>query len=182
MFHNHAAFAALYPDHAACQAPVPLCAARLLRGEALATAISPVVARAAAGVVPGRLRGALEKIEAGQIVSGWALDESHPELPLLLEVLVEEQVIGTVLACAPREDRRLPGLPPTRCAFSFNAPARLRPEQISSLRIRRAADGAELDDGARRRDAGGGFIGRRFATGRLKRAVRGFDPASILST
>jgi len=59
-------------------------------------------------------------------------------------VLAEDQVIGTVLACEFREDLRAAGLAEGRCAFTFNAAERLRPEQIASLRIRRAADGAEL--------------------------------------
>jgi hypothetical protein len=31
-------------------------------------------------------------------LDGWAHDEAHPELPVLLEILLEGKVIGTALA------------------------------------------------------------------------------------
>jgi hypothetical protein len=143
MFHNHAEFHDMYPDHLA-PAVVTLCASRPARGEKLAAAIAPVIARAASRVTPGRLRGVFEPVAAVGGVSGWARDEAFPELPVLLEILAEDQLIGTVLACDFRAELRAAGLAEGRCAFTFNAAERLRPEQIASLRVRRAADGAEL--------------------------------------
>lgn len=150
LFENHAEFYDLYPQSRPPET-VTLCAPRPLRGEKLAAAVAPVAARAASRVTPGRLRGVFARVAADSRLIGWAQDETYPDLPVLLEVLSEDQVIGTVLACEFREDLRAAGLAEGRCAFTFNAPERLRPEQIASLRIRRAADGAELwmmDSGA----------------------------------
>jgi hypothetical protein len=142
-FHNHAEFSLLYPQHRPPET-VSLCAPRPESGEKLAAAIAPIAARAAAGLPAGKLRGVFEKIEMDWKISGWAMDESYPDLPVLLEVVAEDGVIGTVLACDYRADLQAAGLGRGRCAFTFNAPERLRPEQLASLQIRRAADGAPL--------------------------------------
>jgi autotransporter passenger strand-loop-strand repeat protein len=142
-FHNHAEFSLLYPQHRPPET-VSLCAPRPESGEKLAAAIAPIAARAAAGLPAGKLRGVFEKIEMDWKISGWAMDESYPDLPVLLEVVAEDGVIGTVLACDFRADLQAAGLGRGRCAFTFNAPERLRPEQLASLQIRRAADGAPL--------------------------------------
>jgi len=142
-FHNRAEFFALYPQHRPPEA-VSLCAPRPEQGENLAAALAPIAARAAAGRPIGALRGVFEKIEMDWKISGWAMDESQPDLPVLLEVVAADQVIGSVLACDYRADLQAAGLGRGRCAFTFNAPERLRPEQLASLQIRRAADGAPL--------------------------------------
>jgi autotransporter passenger strand-loop-strand repeat protein len=142
-FHNHAEFYALYPRHRPPET-VSLCAPRPEQGEKLAAALAPIAARAAAGLPVGKLRGVFEKIEMDWKISGWAMDESYPDLPVLLEVVAEDQVIGTVLACDYRRDLQAAGLGRGHCAFTYNAPERLRPEQLASLQIRRAADGAPL--------------------------------------
>ncbi|NNO17591.1 hypothetical protein EF952_30360, partial [Klebsiella pneumoniae] len=74
----------------------------------------------------------------------WAQDADHPELPVLLEVLLEDQVIGTVLACDFRKDLLAAGFGQGRCSFVFASPVKIRRELAGTLRIRRAADGAEI--------------------------------------
>jgi hypothetical protein len=103
-----------------------------------------VVARASAGVTCGRLRGSIDRVAGPWKIEGWAQDPDYPELPVLLEILLEDQVIGTVLACDFRKDLLEAGLGQGRCSFVFDSPVKLRPELAGTLRIRRIADGAEI--------------------------------------
>lgn len=139
-FHNHAEYRALYPD-----APEPtelkLCAPRPERGPALDEVARPLAARAAKGLTPGMLDGYIDKVTATEI-HGWAKDLAYPELPVLLEVLAGDEVLGTILACDPRGDLRTAGK--GNCAFSLTLVAPLPEEAFAALRIRRAVDGAEL--------------------------------------
>jgi len=138
-FHNAAEFYALYPDEPLVE-ELRLCAKRPERGAALAAALRPVAARAVAGTIPGPLQGWVESAQDWRI-QGWAIDLARPELPVLLEVLTGEKIIGTVLACEFREDLRQAGKGSGHCAFRFTPPFRLRGEPLT---IRRAADGAVL--------------------------------------
>ena len=142
-FHNAAEFAALYPDHAPPD-ELSLCAPRPERGAKLDAVLRPVVARASSALKPGPLRGYIDRIEAPWAIIGWATDTDHPELPVLLEVLLEDQVIGTVLACDHRADLAEAGIAQGRCAFFMKSPVRLRPESLATLRVRRASDKSEL--------------------------------------
>ena len=148
-FDNAADFYARYPEYRAPETP-SLCAERAEHGAKLDAALRPIVARATAGQTPGPLRGWIDRITGpwqlsgwGKI-AGWAQDTAHPELPVLLEVWLEEQLIGTVLACNFRVDLLAAGVGQGQAAFSFATPVKLRPEALETLRIRRAADGAEL--------------------------------------
>jgi hypothetical protein len=138
-FHNAAAFYAAFPGYAE-PADIALCAPRPLRGPALAAALAPVVARAAAGVAPGALRGCIDLMGADGVVEGWAQDIANPYLPVLLEVLQGERVLGQVLACDFREDLAAAGIGNGQCMFSFAVPDGMTGE----LRVRRAVDGAEV--------------------------------------
>jgi hypothetical protein len=137
-FHNAAEFYAMYPDAPPAEA-LRLCAPRPERGAKLAAALMPVVERA--GVAPGRLEGWLE-YAADWKITGWARDLAHPDLPVPLEILTGDHVIGTVLACDFRADLARAGK--GRCAFRFVPPKRLTAAVLASLVIRRAADQAEL--------------------------------------
>jgi hypothetical protein len=139
-FHNFAEFEALYPNHPPAVEHVPLCAPRPEHGMKLDAALRGVVARAGAGLKPGRLRGWVDIVEAPWRIEGWAQDMTRPELPVLLE----DRVVGTVLACQHRPDLAKAGHGQGRCAFALAAPVRLRPETLPSLRLRRASDHAEL--------------------------------------
>jgi autotransporter passenger strand-loop-strand repeat protein len=147
-FHNAAEYYALYPDDPSPEC-LRLCAARPERGAALDAALRPIVTRAAEGLAPGRLKGHIDRVAedraAGRIeIDGWALDEAHPELPVLLEVLAGDRVIGTVLACDHRVDLTKAGYGQGRCAFFFAAPDTLAPGEFGGLWVRRAADGKAL--------------------------------------
>lgn len=142
-FHNAAEFEALYPNHRP-PGELRLCAPRPERGPKLDEALRPVVARASAGLKYGLLRGSIDRIAGAWKIEGWAQDVDHPELPVLLEVLLDDQVIGTVLACDHRKDLLDSGLGQGQCSFVFDSPTKIRPEAAGTLRIRRACDGAEI--------------------------------------
>ncbi len=137
-FHNAAAFYAAFPDYVEPEA-ITLCAPRPQEGQALAAALRPVLARTR--VTPGALRGYVEEI--GEMMTGWALDEAHPEFPVSLAIYAGDEKLGEVLACAYRGDLAQAGLGGGRCLFSFpltgvSAPAR------AMLRVERLEDGAAL--------------------------------------
>jgi hypothetical protein len=140
-FHNQEEFYRLYPYYKTPER-LALCAARPERGEALDTVLRPIVAQAMKGVRPGPLIGYIDQVILPRRIEGWAHDASHPEMPVLLEVLLEGRVVGTVLACDYRADLKEAGFGNGRCAFNFNAPASFKPEDFPNIRIRRAADGA----------------------------------------
>jgi hypothetical protein len=146
-FHNAAEYAVLYPDDAPPE-DAALCAPRAVRGAKLAAAIGPVAARAGAGLRPGPMRGYLDAIALPFKIAGWAQDETYPVLPVLLDILLDDQVLGRVLACDYRGDLAEAGIGHGRAAFTFTAPFRLQPEQAERLHVRRAADGAALEPAA----------------------------------
>jgi hypothetical protein len=142
-FHNAAEFDRLYPHHVSPPQPL-LCAPRPDRGAELDAALRPVVARCAGFLPPGPLQGCVDRVGGAWTIDGWAFDPNHPDYPVLLEVLLEDRVIGTVLACDFRLDLKDAGLGRGRCAFFFSSPVRLHAESLDTLRIRRAADGTDL--------------------------------------
>ena len=62
----------------------------------------------------------------------------------MLEILLDERVVGTVLACDYRADLAEAGIGKGNRAFFYAWRRRLPLESWPALRIRRAADGAEL--------------------------------------
>ena len=146
-FANAAEYDLLYPEAGPAPDAFTLCAPRPEQGAKLEAALRPVLARVA--VTPGPLQGSIDRIDGAWRVQGWAHDPAHPDLPVLLEVELDGQVIGTVAACEQRDDLAQAGFARGRCAFTFTSPVRLRPERLHSLRIRRAADGASLAMDAR---------------------------------
>jgi hypothetical protein len=142
-FHNAAEYDALYPDEPPPEA-LSLCAARPERGAALDAVLRPLVAQAASGRATGPLHGVVDLVNGEWKLEGWAHDSHNAELPVLLEILLENRVIGSVLACDFREDLRQAGFGQGRCSFVFNSPVRLRPALWPNLQVRRAADGAPV--------------------------------------
>jgi hypothetical protein len=142
-FQNADEFAELYPDQPPA-AELTLCAPRPEHGARLDTAIRPVVARTADALTPGELRGSIDVVQAPWTINGWAQDTLHPELPVLLEVLVGGKIVGTMLACDYRADLDEAKIGAGRCAFFLTSPVRLRPEMLSTVEIRRASDHAAL--------------------------------------
>jgi hypothetical protein len=141
-FHNAADFYALYPDDAPPH-ELSLCASRPERGAKLEAALAPMIARAATGITPGTLDGFVD-MAGDWHIHGWALDTAHPDLPVLLDIFLAGEKIGTTLACHHREDLAAAGKGTGRCAFTFTTPRRLPPEAITTITIRRASDGAIL--------------------------------------
>jgi hypothetical protein len=141
-FHNVADFYARYPNHTE-PAMQTLCAARPLDGTALEKALGPIAALAATGRKPGALQGYIDEIRQPGQLRGWARDDSNPELPVLLEILVRGRVIGTILACDHRPDLQAAGHGSGRSAFTFTSPIGL-PSSPRDVQVRRAADGAWL--------------------------------------
>jgi hypothetical protein len=113
-----------------------------MAGPVLEHALRPIVARAAAAIVPGTLCGYVDEISATGLIRGWAWDKDNPELPVLLEILVHGRVIGTVLACDYRSDLQAAGYGQGDCGFSFFFPLGLPPGH--SVQVLRAADAAPL--------------------------------------
>lgn len=120
-----------------------LCAPRAESGAALDAVLRPVVAGASAGIAPGRLEGFIDR-GAGHEIDGWAFDADHPDLPVLLDILLDGAVIHTTLACAFRADLMAAGLGLGRCAFYATLAEPLPPDWSDRVQIRRAADGALL--------------------------------------
>ena len=165
-FANAAEYDLLYPEAGPAPDAFTLCAPRPEQGAKLEAALRPVLARVA--VTPGPLQGSIDRIDGAWRVQGWAHDPAHPDLPVLLEVELDGQVIGTVAACEQRDDLAQAGFARGRCAFTFTSPVRLRPERLHSLRIRRAADGASLAMDARCAAAIPPFQQPEAATARLR--------------
>jgi hypothetical protein len=109
----------------------------------LEAALHPVVARAAASLRPGRLEGFIDRVSA-TLIEGWAFDIDHPDMPVLLEVVLDDHVLFTALACDFRADLRQAGKGSGRCAFSLVPPVMLPDAWLPQLRVRREADRADL--------------------------------------
>jgi len=138
-FHNQADFAAQYPDYV----PPPvlsLCAPRPETGPALEALLHPVVARAAGSVTLGALHGYIDAVSEEGLVEGWARDADHEDLPVLLEILRGEELLGTALACQYRADVAQAGHGHGRYGFQFRVP----PADRHGIWVRRAGDGAVL--------------------------------------
>jgi len=111
---------------------------------ATVAALRDVVAQLSRAIMPGPLHGCIDHVEAPNKIMGWAQDQNHPDLPVLLEVLLADQVIGTVLACDYRTDLFEAGIGKGRCSFVFHSPVDLLPEAMANVRIRRSSDAAEI--------------------------------------
>jgi hypothetical protein len=137
-FHNAASFRARFGDVPAPEAPL-LCAPRPREGEVLATVLTQLVGLAEARITPGPMLGCVERI--GEVVSGWAFDPDHPELPVRLNLYEGARLMGSGLAMSDRQDMCLAGFGGGRVGFRFVIPA---PAYPASLHVRRAATGAVL--------------------------------------
>lgn len=146
-YHNVAEFYALYPDHLDIAVQV-LCAERPLAGPMLDAALRPVIARARAmmpqAAAPGPLYGWVDEVGADGRVTGWAFDPQTASLPVLLEVVLRGDVIGTVLACDYRADLEAARIGLGRCMFEVSIPGAQAAAMAGELQLRRADDGAVL--------------------------------------
>ncbi|MFG6082303.1 Hint domain-containing protein [Paracoccus litorisediminis] len=109
-----------------------------------------VVRRAADGQIiapvlcanPGPMHGHVDRIDANGRIDGWARDKVHPNHPVLLEVLLGAEVLGTALACHHRSD--LAKVEFGNVAFTFQADRALSIDEMELVQVRRVGDAAIL--------------------------------------
>ncbi len=146
MFHNASEAPELYPD--ALTPKWSFCAPVVEAGEHLAAIQHRLRARAEqmGRIIPqdGPLRGYVE-IADRHSIAGWALQESHPDVPVRLEVVDNAVVIAEVLAKRYRPDLEAAGIGDGRHAFLLDLAQPLDPCVEHEIIVRRAADGCELE-------------------------------------
>ncbi len=77
-------------------------------------------------------------------VEGWAVDLNRPGRPVWLEVLVDAQVVATILADETRPDIATLGLGPDKCGFSAHLPEHADPAARRRIAVRLAGLRTEL--------------------------------------
>ena len=146
MFQNAFEAAELYPDVATQK--WKFCASVVEAGEELTAIQRRLWARAEqmGQSIPqdGPLRGNVE-IADRQFIAGWAMLESHPGVPVRLEVMVNGAVVAEVLAKQYRRDLEAAGIGDGRHAFRLQLPQLLDPYASHEIVVRRAVDGRELE-------------------------------------
>jgi hypothetical protein len=90
---------------------------------------------------PGALAGHVERLEDGML-EGWVMDRANPTAPVELEVLVDGEIVATMLANRYRGDLDHAGLAGGRCGFTVSMPASA--ESLSQVEVRRAGDGGQV--------------------------------------
>jgi glycosyltransferase involved in cell wall biosynthesis len=146
MFHNAAEFAALYPADGA--PGWAFCAPRIEAGPRLERIRQAIAARAGVpepedAAACGPLEGSLDDA-SHTLINGWAFDPSQPGAPVWLEVLVDDGVVGRLLANLHRPDLEHDGIGTGHHGFALWLQHGLSPFAPHVVRVRRVADGAEL--------------------------------------
>ncbi len=106
--------------------------------EAIRQRIAGVAPLAAA---PGALSGHVERLEDG-VLEGWVMDAANPTTPVELEVLVDGEIVATVLANRYRADLDHAGYAGGRGGFTVAMPASA--ESLAQVEVRRASDGGQV--------------------------------------
>jgi glycosyltransferase involved in cell wall biosynthesis len=146
MFHNAAEFSALYPTDAA---PAwAYCAPRVDAGPRLERIRHAIAARAGVpepddAAACGPLEGSLDDA-SHSLINGWAYDPTQPGVPVWLEVLVDDGVVGRVLANLHRPDLEQTGKGDGHHGFALWLQHGLSPVAPHVVRVRRVGDGCEL--------------------------------------
>ena len=141
-FDNVEEYRALFPDEVAPETP-RLCAPRPAGGAAFHAALEHTARLALAArrpAVEGKLEGMIEGLAAPCHVTGWAMDSNRRGQPMALEILLDDEVIGTTIACIPRKGKAHQG----RMGFVFPGNLVLTVAQLQRLVVRRATDGQAL--------------------------------------
>ncbi|HWL58392.1 MAG TPA: Hint domain-containing protein [Paracoccus sp. (in: a-proteobacteria)] len=141
-FNNADEYHALHPNEVAPETPL-LCAPRPAGGAAFHAALAHTARRAVSARRPlgrGKLEGRIEGFAAPSHVTGWAMDADHPGQPLMLDILLDGEVIGTALACIPRKGKGHQG----RMGFVFSGDRVLSVAELQRLVVRRPEDGQML--------------------------------------
>jgi hypothetical protein len=144
MFHNAAEFAELYPEQRPQRGADIYCAPRPDDGFEVEAIRRRIGARAGLFRIEAeeRLEGFVDVVGA-QSIEGWAQSVEHPEVPVCLDILVNGEPVGQLLANEYREDLRTAGVGSGCHGFRFTVPAGLNiePERVE---VRRCHDGALL--------------------------------------
>jgi glycosyltransferase involved in cell wall biosynthesis len=90
---------------------------------------------------PPTLTGHIDQADR-HAVTGWAMDPARPGEPVLLEVVLDGEVVGSFPADRHRADLEQAGLGDGRHAFQLQIPGGLSPHAERVLELRRAGDGA----------------------------------------
>ncbi|MCQ8239640.1 Hint domain-containing protein [Rhizosaccharibacter radicis] len=138
MFHNAHEFAALFPGESR-RAP-RYCAPRLGGGDPRLAALRARIDGVAGIRPPEPLRGGIEGWQ-GFALRGWAQNPDRPDLPVLLEVLLDGTAVAQAVADLFRLDLRAAGLGGGCHGFRIELPPDARHR---ALLVRRAADGLVL--------------------------------------
>jgi hypothetical protein len=132
LFDNASEFSTLYPREV--PHPAHFCAPRVEGGAALVRIRAAIETRA--GFRHGPLEGHLDRAD-DRMIEGWAYDSLNPACPVLVEILIDDEVAATVMADQYRADLR--AMNGGHCAFYFP-----NPPIGSHALARRASDGREL--------------------------------------
>jgi autotransporter passenger strand-loop-strand repeat protein len=140
MFHNAAAYAALYPD--APEGPAHYCAPRVAHGLALDPLRRRLAERAGPPAASPVLRGWLDEATHGRI-RGWAWNAADPDAKLVLEVFDNGARIARVAADLFRGDLADAGVGDGRHGFVLDAALSPLTHHLIEVRF---ADGAALEN------------------------------------
>ena len=91
----------------------------------------------------GPLEGSLDDA-SHRLINGWAFDPNQPGVPVWLEVLVDDGVVGRVLANLHRPDLEHDGKGDGHHGFALWLQHGLSPLAPHVVRVRRVGDGSEL--------------------------------------
>ena len=146
MFHNAAEFAELYPGDSA--PGWAFSAPRVESGPVLEQIQRALAARAGIPAADdaaacGPLEGYFDDASP-TLINGWAFDPHQPHAPVWLEVLVNDGVIGRVLADKYRPDLAKSHTGDGHHGFALWLQQGLSPLTRHVIRVRRVADGSEL--------------------------------------
>ncbi len=79
-----------------------------------------------------------------QEVAGWAQDDAQPDVPVSLLVIVDDDLLGRILANRYRADLEQAGIGSGRHSFEFQLPKSLPPFERHVLKVCRESDGIDL--------------------------------------
>jgi glycosyltransferase involved in cell wall biosynthesis len=91
----------------------------------------------------GPLAGSLDRADAAGI-AGWAVDTANPERRVQLQLRLDGEAAGLLVAHKFRDDLRDAGFGDGRHAFELHIPNGLSPYRAHEISVCRAEDGAEL--------------------------------------
>ena len=129
-----------YDLHGTTGSPAGFSAPRLEDGyrlEALRCRFAARAGVAAPAAVSGELAGHVERLQDG-VLEGWVIDQANPTVPVELQVLVDGELVATLLANRYRADLDRAGLAGGRCAFTLALAA------TDQVEVRRAGDGRQV--------------------------------------